>query len=169
MLGRQDGIQKMGPEIKVAFTSPKEQVKKDYKDTYPEETPTMEDVKAKYGKVVWCKYTACQHNKEIKDLQRTTGTILKNKTYKPFGEQEHIWSNICTRDEIALTYNEYVANGGSQKVKVPACFTSVTGVTGHIDFTRFLNSDGSPLGGNISSQAVSDAGYGMMDSNSIYD
>ena len=54
-------------------------------------------------------------------------------------------------------------------MKVPACFTSVTGVTGHIDFTRFLNSDGSPLGGNISPQAVSDAGYGMMDSNSIYD
>ena len=53
-------------------------------------------------------------------------------------------------------------------MKVPSCFSAVTGVTGHIDFTRFLNSDGSPLGGNIVSQHVADDGYGGLDSNSIY-
>jgi len=146
----------------VAFTSPKKQEKKEYVDKFTEDFPDMESLKQTHGKVVFCKYTACLFNKELKGFQRTTGKILKNLTYKPIGEQEHIWNTVCTRDEIALTYNEYVANGGSQKVKVPACFTSVTGVSGHMDFSRLLQSDGTPFGGNMSSQPVSDSGYGIF-------
>ena len=117
--------------------------------------------------VVWCKFTKCQFNTTVKGLQRTTGTLLNNRTYVPISEQEHIWDGICTRDEIAIKYDEVRTSSGS-KIKVPSCFSAVTGVTGHIDFTRFLNSDGSPLGGNIDSQHVSDAGYGAMDSSNIY-
>ena len=54
-------------------------------------------------------------------------------------------------------------------MKVPSCFTASSKTAGHIDFSRFLNSDGSPLGGNISSQHESDAGYGALDSGSIYE
>ena len=160
-------LKKVRPEIQISFNSPVEKEKKEYVDRFAKDLPTLEDVKQKYGKVVWCKFTKCQYNEEVKGLQRTTGTLLKNRTYAPINEQEHIWSGICTRDEIAIKYDEIRTTSGS-KVKVPSCFSAVTGVTGHIDFTRFLNSDGSPLGGNIDSQHVSDDGYGGLDSNSIY-
>ena len=54
------------------------------------------------------------------------------------------------------------------KFKVPSCFVAATNKTGHIDFTRFLQSDGSPIGGNIDSQHPSDAGFGGLDPNNIY-
>tara|TARA_Y100000310_G_scaffold345435_1_gene464992 strand:- start:4335 stop:4835 length:501 start_codon:yes stop_codon:yes gene_type:complete len=160
------GLSKVDKGIKAYFNSPVEKEKLEYEDKFPEDLPTLEDVKEKYGKVVWCKFTACKNNELVKGLQRTTGTILKNRAYTPLNEQEHIWDGICTKDEIAITYNEITINGG--KMKVPSCFSAVTGVSGHIDFTRFLNSDGTPQGGNIDSQHVSDAGYGAMDSSSIY-
>ena len=160
-------MKKLRPDIQVHFNSPLEKEKLEYKDKFPDDLPTLEDVKAKYGKVVWCKFTKCKSNQQVKGLQRTTGTLLKNKTYAPISEREHIWDSICTRDEIAIKYDEVLTASGA-KFKVPACFTAHTGVTGHIDFTRFLNSDGSPLGGNIDSQHVSDAGYGGLDSNSIH-
>ena len=88
---------------------------------------------------------------------------MKNKTYKPISEREHTWRNICTRNEIALNYNEWVAKDG-QKRKVPACFvSSIKGVTGHMDFSSLLQSDGTPFGGILGSQHESDAGYGVMD------
>ena len=161
------GLRKVKPEIQVSFNSPVEKKKREYKDTFPKKLPTLEEVKEKYGVVVWCKYIGCKYNQEVKGLQRTSGTILKNRTYNPINEQEHIWEGICTRDEIAIKYDEVVTSSGS-KFKVPSCFSASTKSAGHIDFSRFLNSDGSPLGGNIDSQHVSDAGYGAMDSNSLY-
>ena len=155
-------LQRTRPEIQVAFTAPKKQEKKEYVEKFTEEYPDMEAVKAEHGKVVFCKYTDCLYNKELKGFHRTTGKILKNVTYKPIGEQEHIWSTVCTRDEIALTYHEYISKD-AQKVKVPACFTSVTGVSGHMDFSKLLQPDGSPYGGSISSQHASDSGYGIFD------
>jgi len=160
------GLRKVRPEIQVNFNSPVEKKKREYEDSFPEELPTIADVKEKYGVVVWCKYIGCTHNQEVKGLQRTSGTILKNKTYKPLNEQEHIWEGLCTRAEIAIKYNE--VHNGSAKLKVPSCFSASTKASGHIDFSRFLNSDGSPLGGNIDSQHVSDSGYGALDSNSLY-
>ena len=91
---------------------------------------------------------------------------MKNKTYKPIGEQEHIWVNVCTKDEISIKFQE--VNTQYSTAKVPFCFSASNKTAGHIDFTRFLNSDGTPLGGNIDSQHVSDAGYGAMDSNTFY-
>ena len=89
--------------------------------------------------------------------------------YSPIAEQEAIWSSICTRDEIAITYDEVYIGAGKFKIKVPTCFTSSTKKTGHFDFTSILQGDGSPIGGNIDSQHVSDAGYGALDPNSMYE
>ena len=161
------GLRKVRPEIQVAFSSPVETKKREYEDSFPEALPTIADVKEKYGVVVWCKYIGCKYNQEVEDLQRTSGTILKNKNYAPLNEQEHTWSGICTRDEIAIKYDEVVTASGG-KFKVPSCFAASSKSSGHIDFSRFLNSDGSPLGGNIDSQHVSDSGYGALDSNSLY-
>ena len=161
------GIKKIKPEIQVYFNSEAEKTKREYADKFTEELPTIEDVKSKYGVVVWCKYVSCKYNQEVKGLQRTSGTLLKNKTYKPLGEQEAIWPFICTRDEIGIKFDEVRTT--SAKVKVPSCFVASTKKTGHVDFSRFLQSDGTPIGGNIDSQHVSDAGYGALDSGSIYE
>jgi len=161
------GLQKVNKGIRVFTDSKKEKKAPKYKNKFPKELKKLEDVKDKYGVVVWCKFTDCKNNKEIKDLQRTSGTLLKNRAYKPLSETEATWTGICTRNEIGITYNEVMTSSKS-KFKIPSCFVAATNKTGHIDFTRFLNSDGSPLGGNISSQHESDDGYGALDANNIY-
>jgi len=126
---------------------------------------TEEDLKAEYSKLVWCEYYACKHNKQI-GAERTLKTILKNKAYAPFADDPGM-RGLCGRvDEIAIRFKTIVS--GSQKYKVPACFLSNTAVTGHVDFTKLLQPDGSPWGGNIDSQHVSDSGFGGLDPNSIY-
>ena len=162
------GLQKVERRVQIKFNSGVKKKRLKYEDTFPDNLPTMEDVKEKYGVVVWCKFTACKNNQEVAGLQRTSGTVLKNSTYKPISEQEHIWPGICTREEIAIKFDEVRGTSGS-KVKVPSCFVAATNKTGHIDFSRFLNSDGSPLGGNIDSQHASDDGYGYLDSNNMYE
>tara|TARA_R110000824_G_scaffold252917_2_gene441764 strand:- start:981 stop:1478 length:498 start_codon:yes stop_codon:yes gene_type:complete len=162
-----EGLKTTRPEIQVHFTSEAEKEKKEYKDTFTDALPTEDDIRKKYGAIVWCKYTGCTYNQEVEGLQRTSGTILKNKTYQPIAEQEAIWTSLCTRGEIAIKFDE-VQSGLHAKVKVPSCFSSATKGKGHVDFTNFLNSDGSAIGGNIDSQHVSDAGYDALESNSIY-
>ena len=162
------GLKKVGAEIAISFNSGVDEKKRKYEDTFPETLPTIEDVKEKYGVVVWCKYVKCKYNAEVEGLQRTSGTLLKNMAYQPIVEQDAIWPFICTRGEIAIKFDEVRGKGGS-KTKVPSCFTASSKSSGHIDFSKFLISDGSPIGGNISSQHESDAGYGAFDSGSIYE
>ena len=132
-----------------------------YEDTFPESLPTVEDVKKEFGTLVWCRFTKCQWNQHVEGLQRTQGTILKSRTYVPLNEQEAIWPGICTRGEIGIKYDEIRSSSGT-KIKVPSCFSSSTGVTGHMDFSKLLQSDGSALGGNIESQNIYDSGqFGM--------
>tara|TARA_R110000824_G_scaffold135676_3_gene299048 strand:- start:681 stop:1184 length:504 start_codon:yes stop_codon:yes gene_type:complete len=161
------GLTKVVRRFQMAFPSKKEGKLKEYKDKYPKKLPTLEDVKNKYGTVVWCKFAKCASNQEVKDLQRTTGTLLKRQNYTPINKQEHIWAGICTRSEIGIQFDEMRLPHGA-KLKVPSCYTAHTDKTGYWDFSQFLNADGSPLGGNIDSQHVSDEGYGAMDSNNIY-
>jgi len=162
------GLKKVRPEIQIYMGGEKKKKKLEYKDKFPKDLPTKEDIRKKYGTIVWCKYLDCKSNQEVKDLQATSGTVLKNSRYKPLNEQEHVWTGICTRGEIGIKYDEVVTTSRA-KFKVPHCFTSSTKKTGHVDFTKFLNPDGSPLGGNIASQHESDDGYGVFDSNSIYE
>ena len=162
------GLTKVVRGFQMFFPGKKEGPKREYKDKFPKKLPTIEDVKKKYGTVVWCKFTDCGSNQEVKNLQRTTGTLLKRTNYTPIAEQEHIWAGICTRGEIGMKYDAIKMPHGA-KIKFPSCYTAHTDKTGYWDFSQFLNSDGSPLGGNIDSQHASDDGYGMMDNNSIYD
>jgi len=166
MLG--GGLSKVVRRFQMFFPAKKEETKREYKDKFPKKLPTIEDVKKEYGTVVWCKFTKCGSNQEVKNLQRTTGTLLKRTNYTPIIEQEHIWAGVCTRGEIGIQFDEMKLPHGA-KVKVPSCYTAHTDKTGYWDFTQFLNSDGSPLGGNIDSQNVSDDGYGVMDPNNIYE
>ena len=56
------GLKKVRPEIQIHFNSDKEEVKREYEDKFTKELPTFEDVKKKYGAVVWCKYIDCKYN-----------------------------------------------------------------------------------------------------------
>ena len=121
------GLKKVRPEIQIHFNSDKEEVKREYEDKFTKELPTFEDVKKKYGAVVWCKYIDCKYNQEIKGLQRTSGTLLKSRTWKPIVEQEAIWPAICTRDEIAIKFDETYMKGSSttKDNKLKEAFKSV--------------------------------------------
>jgi len=143
-------MRKAKPEMQIYFSS-KEEKTLEYEDSYPEGFESLEDVKEQFGVVVWCKYRDCINNKEIRGLQRTSGTLLKKRGYIPLNEQEAVWPGICTRDEIGVNFTTIRGAGGSL-TKVPACFVSATNKTGHMDFSRLLQSDGTPYGGNIDSQ-----------------
>ena len=115
------GLQKVNKGIRVYTDSIKTKKKTEYKDKFPKDSKNLEEVKDKYGVVVWCKFTDCRNNKEIKDLQRTSGKLLKNMTYKPLSEEEATWTGICTRNVIGITYNEIITSTKS-KFKVPSWF-----------------------------------------------
>jgi len=150
-------------KIRVDFMEPTKKVLTE-EDKLPEGM-TEEDLKAQYAKLVWCEYYGCKWNEQI-GAERTLKTILKNRTYKPFKDDPGM-KGLCGRpEEIAIRFKTIVS--GSQKYQVPACFTCNTGVTGHVDFSKFLQPDGTSWGGNIDSQHVSDTGYGALDPNSIH-
>jgi len=128
----------------------KELKKVTYEDKLPNDM-TFEEFKKQRGVVVWCKYLDCVNNKQFEDTQRTTGTLRKNSDYKPISERENVWQGVCTRDEIGVEYQEFFSNGA--KFKVPACFNAATNKTGYMDFSKLLQSDGSPYGGNLDSQS----------------
>ena len=144
-------IENMAKELKFSFNTPNERVKYPYEDTFTEEIPDMESLKTQKGTVVWCDYIDCINNKEAEGVRRTTGSILKNVAYNPLNEQEHIWTRVCGRDEIAIQFKRSVSPSGGT-FKVPACFTASTKVKGHLDFAKLLQSDGTPYGGSIESQ-----------------
>ena len=121
-----------------------------YEDKFPEGT-TLEDLKKEHGVVVWCKYLACVNNKQFDDTQRTTGSLRKNSGYKPIGVKDNVWEGVCTRDEIGVGFQEFFSNGA--KFKVPMCFNAATNKTGYMDFSKMLQSNGTPYGGNIDSQS----------------
>jgi hypothetical protein len=124
----------------------------EYVDKLPEGM-TYEDIKEKYGKVVWCKYAACRYNTQVDDLQRTTGTIRNNPSYKPFDEAEHIWRGICTRDEIAIDFTSVISKTGI-KQNVPSCYVASTDSRSHQDWSKLLQSDGTPYGGSTESRTL---------------
>jgi hypothetical protein len=128
----------------------KEPEKVEYVDKFPEGT-TLEDLKEQQGVVVWCKYYECIHNKQFDNTQRTTGTVLKKSNWTPIAEKDHVWRGVCTRDEIGIEFNTFFSAGA--KFKVPSCHVAASNKTGYTDFSKLLQSDGSPYGGNIESQS----------------
>lgn len=120
----------------------------EYKDKLPKDW-TADEFRAKYGVVVWCDYFGCKHNVQYENIQRTTGTLLKNKGYQPLGKDAGVWRGLCTRQEVGLKYV-----GGK-----PECFTAAVNKTGHMNFAGLLQSDGTPYGGSIESQHPEDPSF----------
>ena len=80
---------------------------------------------------------------QYENIQRTTGTLLKNKGYQPLGKDAGVWRGLCTRDEIGLKFTQ----GGK-----PECFTAAINKRKHMNFANLLQSDGTPYGGSLESQ-----------------
>ena len=114
----------------------------EYKDKLPKDW-TVEEFREKYGVVVWCDYFECKHNVQYENIQRTTGTLLKNIGYQPLGKDAGVWRGLCTRDEIGLKFTQ----GGK-----PECFTAAINKRKHMNFANLLQSDGTPYGGSLESQ-----------------
>ena len=151
--GRKDKERFM-PKVEKPMTFYMNTGKEPEKVTYEDKLPdgmTFEEFKKQRGIVVWCKYLDCVNNEQFEDTQRTTGAIRKNPNYKPISERENTWKGVCTRDEIGIDFEVFFSNGA--KFKAPTCFVAATNKTGYMDFSKFLQSDGSPYGGNIDSQS----------------
>ena len=130
------------------YFNSKEEPQRPEDDQLPEEV-TEEDFQERYAKIVYCDFEDCFWNTNIKGLHRTKASILANKHYVPFGEKG--FANVCSRTEIAITSNTYKI--GNQKRNFPTCFTTAkNGKTGHVDFSKMLQSDGTPYGGSMESQ-----------------
>lgn len=116
----------------------------------PTEDMTPDDFNEEsFKKIVWCDFTECFWNTEIKGLYKTKGSILKNRNYVPLGKRGY--STLCSRPEIAIQTSSFSV--GNSKRNVPTCFTIANnGKTDHMDFSRLLQSDGSPYGGSLESQ-----------------
>lgn len=112
---------------------------------------TEEEFKAKYAKVVWCDYYQCVHNVQPDGAKRTIATLLENPEYKPLGPKDAMIRGLCTRGEIGIKYKEIKTTGGV-KHKVPECFNSAGNKNkGGMDFSKLLQSNGTPHGGSIES------------------
>ena len=112
---------------------------------------TAEEFKAKYAKIVWCDYYKCMHNVQPDGAKRTIATLLENPEYKPLGPADAMIQGICSKAEIGIKYKEIKTSGGV-KHKVPECFNAAGNKNKHnVDFSKFLQSDGSPHGGSIES------------------
>jgi len=140
----------MQEKFKIYVNKSKKEDNTVYEDKFPAGT-TLEDLKKKHGVVIWCNYHACINNKQFEDTQRTTGSLRKNSSYKPIGVKDNVWKGVCTRDEIGVGFQEFFSNGA--KFKAPMCFNAATNKTGYMDFSKLLQSDGSPYGGSLESQS----------------
>ena len=141
-------------DIRIQFTE-KYQERLEYEDKLPEGT-TEEDIKQEFGKVVWCEYYECFWNKRVKNLQKTWGSIIGNPHYEPIGSNptDAVFQGICSRpEEIVLRYRSQRDYTGG-RTEIPYCFVAgKNGKTGHIDFAKMLQGDGTPFGGNIESNS----------------
>ena len=104
---------------------------------------TTEQFNAKYSKVVWCDYYKCIHNEQPEGLKRTIATLLNNEDAMIHG--------VCNKSEIGIKFKELKTSGGI-KHKVPECFNAADNKNkGGMDFSKLVQSDGSPYGGSIES------------------
>ena len=112
---------------------------------------TTEQFNAKYSKVVWCDYYKCIHNEQPEGLKRTIATLLNNENYKPLGPKDAMIHGVCNKSEIGIKFKELKTSGGI-KHKVPECFNAADNKNkGGMDFSKLVQSDGSPFGGSIES------------------
>lgn len=107
----------------------------------------------KYKKCVYCHDHECMWNVEIED----SIFIKHHRDDEPIGPAD-AYAGVCSRPEIGLVRTTVFSGQG--KYKVTKCdYRSDRGIKGHMDFSKLLDSSGSPYGGNIPDSSTPDAAY----------
>lgn len=111
----------------------------------PNERPELE----KYKMLVFCKFYECAWNVPIEDGVH----IPHHKDWKPFSDGDaDKYKGICGRGALGLSRVEYKQDS-TKKVIAKCDHRSDTHISGHQDFARLLQSDGSPFGGTLGDSA----------------
>lgn len=102
------------------------------------------DKLAEYAKVVLCKEEECLWFKPL-DTPRFVEYV---KGYVPLGEQD-AYTGVCDRPGV-IGVGPKTIESPTSKQKLATCqCRSERHNKGHVDFSRFLQSDGTPKGGMI--------------------
>ena len=97
----------------------------------------------RYKKLIYCDDSQCLWNLPIK----TSKQILPHKGYRPIGN-DYQYNGICARGDVGLSYREMQSRDGNYKV-TRCQVRSDRGISGHMDFAKLLQSDGTAQGGVI--------------------
>lgn len=112
------------------------------------------DALDRYKKLVYCSVESCAHNISI-----SPGKFVKHhKDWKALGPDD-AYRGICSRLEIGIKENVFSTPSGAYHRPAECRFRSDKKIKGHMDFSRFLNSDGTSQGGNISPGPSGDTVY----------
>lgn len=97
-----------------------------------------------HRKLVYCEDYRCLWNVPV-----SPGRFVKHhQNWKPIGDAGK-YRGICGRPELGLMKENDIEHLG-KKIKVTRChYRSSKKIGGHMDFSKLVNSDGNPYGGNI--------------------
>lgn len=88
-----------------------------------------------YAKLVFCQDTKCLWNKQVEQKK----FVKMHKGHEPF--EYEAYTGICTRPELALRPKEIEDLSRKHKLTTCSC-RSDKGISGHLDFSRFLTQKG---------------------------
>lgn len=108
-----------------------------------------------YKKLLWCDAYKCLHNISVKEGKH----IPHHKGWVPIGDGDK-WKGICGRPEIGLKFRTTFTRDGKHRI-VECKFRSDKGISGHKDFTKFMDGEGRPYGGNIPDPVAPDSAFGI--------
>ena len=116
------------------------------------------EVLKRYAKVVYCNDDKCLFNVGIPYKYE----VNRGKNHKPFADD--YFHGVCGRVDIGLRLKEQKANGIDEKVTHRNTICTVRsdkGYKGHMDFSKLLQSNGTPYGGIIPGPVDPSTAYGI--------
>lgn len=111
-------------------------------DCLKEEHSECRGLFLRWAKIVWCQDAKCIWN--VPSPQKKI--VKKHKDYQPFSGEGY--RGICSRPELAL--DPQTIKTLERKYVLATCSVrSDRGISGHMDFAKLLQGNGTPYGGNI--------------------
>lgn len=99
-----------------------------------------------HKKILWCDASKCLWNVPVKPGKH----ISHHKDWKPLGDSDR-YQGICGRLEVGLRFGT-IKTAETKHIVTQCAFMSDKALSGHIDFAKLLQPNGSPYGGLITSQ-----------------
>ena len=114
------------------------------------------EVLKRYAKVVYCNDDKCLFNVALPYEY----FVNRGKNHKPFKDDS--FHGVCGRVDIGLRFKTSGGRGIEDKVTDRNAICTVRsdkGYKGHMDFSKLLQSDGTPYGGVIPDPVTPDAAF----------